>query len=360
MSYINFLPYISVIIPNRSTFGGDKLNLKPSSIRLGGHSAKHDRAKTIDTSAMSKPVKILVVEDSESDTKMIVRALRRGGFDPAHKRVQDAAALEATLGQEHWDAVVSDLKMPGFSGADALSILQSAGLDIPFILISGAVGEEVAVEAMKSGASDYVMKNNIARLAPALERQLADAAVRAAHRQTQRELVESEDRFRRLTALSSDWYWELDENLAFVRISEGFADKLAGDGAPSIGKAFWDLNHLECDWAMFYAVLERREPFRDFEVRQMRTDGTVLHLSLSGEPMFGPAGDFCGYHGVGTDISARKRGEAKLHQAATVFTSTHEGVVVADLTRHITAVNPAFCTITGYTEDMPVPLVPAQ
>jgi diguanylate cyclase (GGDEF)-like protein/PAS domain S-box-containing protein len=163
-------------------------------------------------------------------------------------------------------------------------------------------------------------------------------------------LVEKE-RFRRLTALSSHWYWELNENLQYTLISEGFADKLANAGDQFIGKAHWELPDVDADWTTLRAVLQRRETFRDFEVRQVRADGTMVHLNLSGEPMFGPVGRFCGYHGVGTDITARKRGEAKLRQAATVFTSTHEGVVITDPKCCITAVNPAFCTITGYAEE---------
>ena len=121
---------------------------------------------------MSKPVKVLVVEDSEDDAKLALRALRRGGFEPTYRRVQTAADLETALAEERWDAVISDFKMPGFTGMDALGIFRSTGLDIPFILISGTIGEETAVEAMKAGASDYLMKSNLARLAPALLREL--------------------------------------------------------------------------------------------------------------------------------------------------------------------------------------------
>ena len=120
---------------------------------------------------MSKPVKILVVEDSEDDAKLALRVLRRGGFDPTYRRVQTAAELDTALAQERWDAVISDFKMPGFTGMDALGIFRAAGLDIPFILISGTIGEATAVDAMKAGASDYVMKESLARLAPALERE---------------------------------------------------------------------------------------------------------------------------------------------------------------------------------------------
>src|SRR5450759_5367515 len=145
---------------------------------------------------VNKPVKVLIIEDSEDDAKLALLALRRGGFDPTSRRVQTAAELETALAQERWDAVISDFKMPGFTGMDALRIFRSTGLDIPFILISGTIGEETAVDAMKAGASDYVMKKSLARLAPALERELKETQMRAAHCRAQRDLVESEQLLR--------------------------------------------------------------------------------------------------------------------------------------------------------------------
>jgi len=127
---------------------------------------------------MRRAVKILIVEDSEDDAKLAMRALRQGGFIPTFLRVENIAALRAAFEQEHWDAVLSDFRMPGFSGVDALEVFRTTGLDIPFIFFSGTIGEEIAVAAMKAGASDYVMKQNMARLAPVLERELGQASIR--------------------------------------------------------------------------------------------------------------------------------------------------------------------------------------
>src|SRR5512133_2107450 len=153
---------------------------------------------------MSKPVKVLIVEDSEDDAKLALRALRQGGFDPASRRVQTATELKTALAEERWDAVISDYKMPGFTGLDALRIFRSTGLDIPFILVSGTIGEETAVEAMKAGASDYVMKQSLARLAPALDRELEETQMRAALRRDQKDLKDSQERYRSLFEASID------------------------------------------------------------------------------------------------------------------------------------------------------------
>jgi len=138
---------------------------------------------------VKKPVKVLIVEDSEDDAKLALRILRSGGFDPTYRRVQTAAELETALAHERWDAVISDFMMPGFTGLDALRMFRCSGLDIPFILVSGTIGEETAANAMKAGASDYVMKKNLARLAPALQRELKETQIRAAHRRAEEELL---------------------------------------------------------------------------------------------------------------------------------------------------------------------------
>ena len=140
---------------------------------------------------MRRAVKILVVEDSEDDAKLAMRALRQGGFVPTYLRVENAEALRAAFEREHWDAVLSDFRLPGFNGVEALEVFRDTGLDIPFIFFSGTIGEETAVAAMKAGASDYVMKQNMARLAPVLERELGQASIRAEHRKGQ---IRSEER----------------------------------------------------------------------------------------------------------------------------------------------------------------------
>ena len=120
-------------------------------------------------------LRVLIVEDSEQDTLLLVRMLRHGGYEPVVERVETAAAMKAALDAQPWDVVLSDFSMPSFSAPEALAMLKDTGLDVPFIIVSGTIGEETAVEAMRSGAQDFMVKDQCARLLPAIEREVREA-----------------------------------------------------------------------------------------------------------------------------------------------------------------------------------------
>ena len=146
---------------------------------------------------MGVPLRVLLVEDYEDDALLLMRELRRGGYDPVYERVDTAGAMEAALDEREWDLVVADHSMPAFSSQAALELLRGKGYsDLPFIIVSGQIGEQVAVEAMKAGAQDYLMKGNLARLNTAIERELREAESRRERRRAEEELKVSETRFR--------------------------------------------------------------------------------------------------------------------------------------------------------------------
>lgn len=134
---------------------------------------------------MSNPLRVLIVEDSVEDTFFVVRELQRGGFNFTFERVDSAATLQGALENGCWDLVISDYSMPQFSGEDALSIFQHHELDIPFIMVSGAMGEELAVQMLKAGAHNYVLKERLDRLTPAVKQELQSAQDRRLQRQQQ-------------------------------------------------------------------------------------------------------------------------------------------------------------------------------
>jgi two-component system cell cycle sensor histidine kinase/response regulator CckA len=149
-------------------------------------------------------LRVLLVEDSEDDAELVVRALQRGGYDVASERVQTREAMSAALDRQVWDAVVSDYSMPEFDGPNAFRTLRERGLDIPFIIVSGTVGEDVAVEAMRLGVHDYLLKGKLMRLVPVVERELREAAGRQARRQADLAAKATEAKFRRLVESAPD------------------------------------------------------------------------------------------------------------------------------------------------------------
>lgn len=149
---------------------------------------------------MGSPLRALIVEDSEDDTLLIVGELRRAGYDPRYERVETREQMDEALDTDEWEIVIADYHLPKFNAPAALAALQTRGRDLPFIIVSGAIGEETAVEAMKVGANDYVMKDNLARLGPAVKRELREAEERHQRRQAERAVRR---RNRELSALNA-------------------------------------------------------------------------------------------------------------------------------------------------------------
>ncbi|MCG3117882.1 MAG: EAL domain-containing protein [Candidatus Manganitrophus sp. SA1] len=136
---------------------------------------------------MDRPLRILIIEDSEEDAELLLLALRRAGYELLYERVETPAAMDAALAKQAWDVIVSDYTMPNFSGPAALRQLKESGRDLPFIIVSGSIGEETAVETMRLGAHDYILKGNLTRLAPAIERELREAQIRCRRKQAEEE-----------------------------------------------------------------------------------------------------------------------------------------------------------------------------
>ncbi len=141
---------------------------------------------------MTDPLRVLIVDDSVADTKLVVRELRRGGRSVLYDRVDNADAMRAALAEGNWAVVICDWSMPGFSAPGALALIKEIQIDIPFIIVSGTIGEENAVEAMRAGAHDYVIKDRLARLMPAVERELRESQLRKAHKESESALRVSE------------------------------------------------------------------------------------------------------------------------------------------------------------------------
>lgn len=165
---------------------------------------------------MSMPLRVLFVEDVEEDAELIARELRRGGFAPDWQRVDTAIAMSEVLQAKKWDIIISDYSIPGFGGIAALELLQRSGLSVPFIIVSGAIGEQTAVEAMKAGAQDYFLKGQITRLPVAVERELREATARRKQRASGIALRDMQARFHAFMSNAPMPAWIKDGELRYV------------------------------------------------------------------------------------------------------------------------------------------------
>jgi two-component system, cell cycle sensor histidine kinase and response regulator CckA len=159
---------------------------------------------------MGDVLHVLMLEDSEADAGLVLHQLRNGGYDVRYQRMDTAAEFETALHAGHWDVVLSDYSMPGFNGMEAFSILKKSGIDIPFVIISGTIGEENAVETMRHGVHDYLMKDKLTRLPLAVARVLQDAVVRREQKKLQSLIVMNERRYRSIFNSANVSLWEVD------------------------------------------------------------------------------------------------------------------------------------------------------
>src|SRR2546430_789711 len=268
---------------------------------------------------MSKPIRVLIVEDSENDALLLVRRLERSGFDPAWKRVETAESLRAALGEQTWDIAFSDHSMRGFGSREALRIVKEQGQDVPLVILSGAVSEEEAVAAMQAGAVDYIRKDNLSRLIPVGEREL-----RAAQERQERQKAEAAQReiqARKSAMLDSalDCIVTIDHEGKVVEWNPAAEKTFGHRRADVIGKELAALvippalqeRHRQ-GLARYLSTGQRSFLGKRIELAALRADGTEFPVELSitrvpaeGSPLF---------TGFINDISERKRLEGQLRQ----------------------------------------------
>ncbi len=231
---------------------------------------------------MSTPLRVLLVEDFEDDAALIVRELQHGGFEPEFERVDTAAAISAALGQQKWDIVLCDYTMPQFNGAEALKLLQQSGQDIPFILVSGKIGEEEAVAIMKAGANDFLFKDRLRRLVPAVKRELRSAELRRERRQAEEAVKQTEQNFRNSVENSPLGMLIVSEENEIFYANKAILDTWGYDSREEI-KAVPLARRFTPESCA--AVLERRQKRRQgeavpspVEVSIVRKDGEIRHL----------------------------------------------------------------------------------
>lgn len=268
---------------------------------------------------MSRPIRILLIEDSELDASLLLLELRQNGYSPFCQRVETAAEMTAALDAKQWDVVIADYVLPKFSGPAALKLMQRRGFDLPFIIVSGHIDEDTAVASMKAGAHDYVMKDRLTRLVPAIEREIQEAAGRAARRKSEEEFAR-EQKFRHAIESSipsgiaaANAAGELTYvNRAFCEMVGWSEQELKGRKSPYPFCPPDELKPLE---EAFSRVAEGKVPPGGFELVFQHRNGERFDVLLLIRPLNDTEGKLTGWLGSVTDITQRKRAEEALRRA---------------------------------------------
>jgi PAS domain S-box-containing protein len=278
-------------------------------------------------------LRLLLVEDSPDDALFVLRELRRGGYAVSHERVETASDMLAALEGGEWDLVISDHAMPRFSAPAALELLRYGGWpDLPFIIVSGHIGEDAAVKVMKAGAQDYVPKDNLARLAPAVERELEDAEERRQRRHAQEALKTAEEKYRGIFENAVEGIFQTTTEGRLLTANPMMA-RICGYGSPEeMVETVWDIG------TQLYAEPSRREEFArrmsqegrvfEFEARFRRKDGSGIWISMNARAVRSSSGRVVGYEGTLEDITERKEAEVELRRSLDRLMAIHEAGII--------------------------------
>ena len=190
---------------------------------------------------MGTSLRVLIIEDSENDSELLLREIQRGDYDVEWERVETRAALEDALVRRQWDIIICDHSLPQFSALAALETLHARGLDLPFIIVSGSISEEAAVKSLKAGAHDFIVKGKLARLIPAIQRELGDAKTRHERKQAEDRLRLSDQILQRVNALVI----VADSRGKIVYVSPAAKTILGYDPDELLGDNWWTLTQVD-------------------------------------------------------------------------------------------------------------------
>ncbi len=304
-------------------------------------------------------LRVLMIEDSEDDALLLIRHLKKAGYNPVYERVETAAAMKKVLKEKEWDFILCDYKMPNFSGPSAIAVLKEANIDIPIIIVSGTIGEETAVKCMRLGAHDYVMKSNMSRLGPAIARELKEAKARKKQKRTEEKLNHEEQRFRALAEQSLDMIALVNETYAITYVNPA-AEKFVGlKSKEIIGSKIFDYLHpddFDFVTGLFKTFFQdTKASVPQAEIRLRHVDGTWHNIDAMGTNLV--QGNVVDAVIVNLrDVTDRKKAENALIEAElrfrTIFDSASDGILIAQSDgKKFFSANNRICQILGYTKE---------
>ncbi|HLF96324.1 MAG TPA: EAL domain-containing protein [Methylococcaceae bacterium] len=305
---------------------------------------------------MNPEIRILMLEDTPEDAELMAMELREAGMAFVSRRVQTRESFLQALDEFRPDIVLSDYRLPAFDGRTALDLVLKNYPETPVVMVTGAIGDELAVELLKAGARDYVLKDRLARLPSAVLRALAEEAESRRRKAAENALRDSEAKFRTMSVSAQDAIILMD-NDGRVSFWNAAAEQIFGYPQEEIlgrelhGTLVPERFHpaFEAGFRRFREAGEGRMVGRTSELIGVKRDGNEFPMELSLSALL--LEDKWNAIGIARDITERKRNEDQLRQAQRVFDHTSEGIVVTDATANIVAVNRAFTAITGYGEE---------
>jgi PAS domain S-box-containing protein len=319
---------------------------------------------------MNVPLRVLIVEDSESDALLMLRLLRQGGYEPEHRRVESKPELEAALADGQWDIGLCDYRLPTLDGIAALKVVRDSKRDIPFILVSGAIGEDLAVALMKDGANDFVLKGNMGRLLPAIDREIREVEVRTQRREARALLrILSRALLATSAVVITDQQGRIEwVNPSLERLTGYSRDELLGQN-PRILKSG---KHPLAFYRNLWGTILKGKPWRG-ELLNKRKDGTLYPEEMTITPLPDDNGAITHFVAIKHDISTRKRAEKHLRKMnvaldkrvsertaalreseqhlRTIVNTAAEGILILDERGRIESINPAALIIFGHTPE---------
>jgi len=270
---------------------------------------------------MGVPLRVLIIEESEDNVLLLSQKLRDGGYAPECRQVDNAEGMAAALAEREWDIVIADYLLPRFSGMAALELLQQQGLDLPFIIVSDRIGEENAVEAVKSGAHDYLFRGRLDRLTEVIRRELREAHIRCERREKEEALRESERRFRAtLENIGLLVFWvNMEGRITFC--NDSLLELTGWQRSEVIGR-LWSKTFLPEDdviWKKFFSTMKSGPLPRHYENEIVTCKGERRLISWDNTLLLDHQGNVEGLACIGNDITERRQAEVKLR-----YLSTHD------------------------------------
>ncbi len=299
-------------------------------------------------------LRLLILEDEHNDVTLEIAALTAAGYECEWDHVDTREAFLESIATSDYDLILSDYALPGFDGLEALRLMLERGIDVPFIMVSGTMGEDAAIESIKAGATDYVLKARLTRLVPVVRRALAEREEHRRRQEAEEELQKSATHLHALIRTIPDLVWLKSPDGVYLACNPAFESFFGASEADVVGKTDYDFQDREI--ADFFrahdrAAVEAGGPSMNEEELTFASDGHVESVETIKTPMYDPDGNLVGVLGVARDITARKRAQEALRESEERFrralANIPDVVVIYDADLRIRYVNSATTTVSG-------------